>query len=233
LTDSAISSATAIATYGTMAAALATAIATFFLWRVTRVLATETKRMADSSAQPQVVASLFPNQWSTVHLDYIVENTGNATAFDIIVEFDPPLEINRDDPPDRPKPLETISVLKPGQKISSWIGMIAPYLDNSYRVTIKWRRSPSSSELESLSYTLNMNEMRGITHLGARNPTVQIADQIKKIREDWQRVARGNQKIGADVFSYEDRERERERLEELFAEQRSKSEGSEKDNDSS
>lgn len=45
-------------------AALLTAVATFFLWRVTRLLADETKRMVDASVQPHVVVTLEPNSWA-------------------------------------------------------------------------------------------------------------------------------------------------------------------------
>ncbi|WP_053059075.1 hypothetical protein [Croceicoccus naphthovorans] len=102
------------AVFGTLFGTLATALATFALWRVTRVLAVETKRMADAAMQPQVVATIVPNPWSTIHLDITVENTGNATAFDIEVGFDPPLS-NGEAREGKSLPLQRISVLKPGQ----------------------------------------------------------------------------------------------------------------------
>jgi hypothetical protein len=36
--------------------------------------------MADAAARPQIVANLVPNQWSVIHFDIIVKNTGNACA---------------------------------------------------------------------------------------------------------------------------------------------------------
>ena len=59
-------------------AALLTAVATFFLWRVTRLLADETKRMVDASVQPHVVVTLEPNSWAAFYFDINIANTGNA-----------------------------------------------------------------------------------------------------------------------------------------------------------
>ncbi len=71
---------------------IATAVATFFLWRVTLVLARETARMAEASAQPHVVVTLRPNRWSPRHFDLLIDNTGNATAYDVKVSFNPSLQ---------------------------------------------------------------------------------------------------------------------------------------------
>jgi hypothetical protein len=70
---------------------LVTAIATVALWRATNVLAVETRRMASATSQPQVIVSIEENRWSMTHADMRVANTGNATTFDIKIEFDPPL----------------------------------------------------------------------------------------------------------------------------------------------
>ncbi|EPQ9047731.1 MULTISPECIES: hypothetical protein [unclassified Cronobacter] len=72
-------------------AALLIAVATFFLWRLTRLLADETKKMVDGSVQPHVVVTLEPNSWAAFYFDINIANTGNAPAYDIEVEFNPPL----------------------------------------------------------------------------------------------------------------------------------------------
>lgn len=188
----------------TVVAALVTAVATVFLWRVTRVLAVETKRMADASAQPQVVVSIEPNQWTTMYADIIVANTGNAAAFDIVVNFDPPVE--RDETQaERPFPLERVSLLRPGQQITSFLSSFEPVINRAYTVTVSWKRDPQGNERESLSYQLDMSEFDGRGHLGAVNALNQIADEVKKMREDWRPVAQGSRKLSADVFSSGDR----------------------------
>ena len=84
-------------------------------------LAIATNRLAEATAQPHVVATIETNQWAWSHVDLRVNNTGNATAYDISISFDPPLKIeeirNSED-----VPLRKISVLRPGHGLSSHLG---------------------------------------------------------------------------------------------------------------
>ncbi|MEF9793102.1 hypothetical protein [Escherichia coli] len=92
-------------------AALLTAVATFFLWRVTRLLADETKRMVDASVQPHVVVTLEPNSWAAFYFDINIANTGNAPAYDIEIGFNPPL-VNAEHRKNIGIPFSKVSVLK-------------------------------------------------------------------------------------------------------------------------
>ncbi len=192
----------------TFAGAAVTAVATVLLWRVTGILAAETRRMANLSSQPHVVATIEPNRWSLIHADLKLENTGNATAYDIQVEFDPPLE-NGEARSNHGTPLKTLSVLKPGHGIASYITEFAPILDKSYAVTVSWKRSLKDKKRESHSYTLDMSVFKEITQLGASEPLIQIAEVLKKLREDWQWVPRGSRKLNIDVYTAGDRLHER------------------------
>ncbi|KQP48162.1 hypothetical protein ASF31_02140 [Brevundimonas sp. Leaf280] len=174
------------------------------LWLVTRTLAIETKRMAEASAQPQVVVSIEPNQWAINYADIVVANTGNATAFDVLVKFDPEIPRERDTP-ERPTPLQTVSLLRPGQKLVNFLSSFEPIIDISYTVTVSWKRQPTDPKRETLTYPLNLKEMDGRGSLGAADPMTQIATEVKNIREDWRGVAGGNKKIQADVFTAMDR----------------------------
>ena len=187
------------------------------------LLAKETKRMADLSARPQIVASIIPNQWSTIHLDVQVENTGNASAFEIEISFDPPLE-NGEAREDRVIPFEQISVLKPGQVLQSYLSGVGDYLKQKFTVTASWKLHPDATERENLVYTLNMSDYQGISYLGSRDPVVQIAEQIKKLRDDWRYVASGSRKIKTDVHTSDDRRREQEALEKQYQRNKDKSE---------
>lgn len=110
---------------GGMLATVVTAVATIFLWRVTKLLAKETTRMVEASDQPHVVATLSPNRWSLRHFDLLVDNTGNATAYDIQVCFDPPLENGEARKEDAKIPFESVSVLKPGEGLRSYLADIS------------------------------------------------------------------------------------------------------------
>jgi hypothetical protein len=183
---------------------LITAIATIFLWRVTRILAVETKRMADASARPHVVATIEPNPWSLLHADLRVENTGNATAYDIQVSFDPPLE-NGGVRRKQDIPLQRISVLKPAQQLASYLSEFPPLLNTTYTVTVSWTRGAGDTKREMHSYGLDMGVYKDISQLGAADPLTHMAEQLKKIREDWKGVASGSQHLGVDVFTSGDR----------------------------
>jgi cell division inhibitor SulA len=182
-----------------------TAVATIFLWRVTKTLAIETKRMAETSSQPQIVATLEPNQWSMMHADLVIANTGNATAFDIRLTFDPPLQNGEAREGQPGIPFQKVSLLKPGHSASSYLSEFGPLLGNNYTVTITWLRDPGKTERETSSYALDMRDTDGITRLGAASPLIQIAEQIKKMREDWKSVAGGTRKVSVDLFSSGDR----------------------------
>lgn len=196
-----------IVTFISAIAALLTAIATFFLWRVTRLLAVETKRMVDASAQPHVVVTLDPNPWAAFYFDINIANSGNAPAYNIEVTFDPPL-VNAEHRQEQNVPFSRVSVLKNGQSLNSSLCKYEQIKDQVYSVTVSWSKKPNNSEKEVHTYNYNMKSFEGISYLGARNPMTQIAEQIKKIREDWRPISQGNKKIKSDIFSQNDRDEE-------------------------
>ncbi|MGN2388186.1 hypothetical protein ACTACB_17620 [Pseudomonas syringae] len=181
---------------------LVTAIATIFLWRVTKVLAIETTRMAEASAQPHVVATLAPNRWTLNHFDLHIDNTGNATAYEICTSFDPPLE-NGEERTAREIPFQRVSVLKPGQGLTSYLSEYSSLKGKKFQVTISWR-NPLKPDRETHTYSLDMADNDGVSRLGD-DPMVQLASQIKKLQEGWAPIARGSKKVKTDVFTTEDR----------------------------
>lgn len=203
--DTGSSLLSSIISIGGLLGTVVTAIATIFLWRVTQILAKETKRMADASAQPHVVATLTPNKWSMRHFDLHIDNTGNATAYDITVAFDPPLENGDGRTRLENVPLQNVSVLKPGQGLSSYLAEYTLLEGNVYRVSISWKRNAADLDRQSNAYTINMADGHNVTRLGEEDPLILIANSVKKIREDWEQVARGNKRTKVDAFSSLDR----------------------------
>lgn len=187
---------------------LVTAIATFFLWRVTKLLAIETKRMAEASSQPHVVAVLSPNHWSVRHFDLNVENTGNAAAYDIRLNFTPPLENGQDRTHKTSVPLQEISILKPGSSIHSFLTDYESIQGLSFDVEISWRNAGKDNIREINSYTLRMSDHEGISYLG-QEPLIKISRDIEKLEKNWSRVLKGNKRVNLDVFTSLDRLREK------------------------
>lgn len=191
---------------GGLVGTLATAVATIFLWKVTQVLARETTRMVEASSQPHVVATLEPNRWSMRHFDLNVDNTGNGTAYDISVDFDPPLG-NGEGRQNKDTPLKRISVLKPGQGVSSYLSDYGPLDGKTYKVTIGWRRSAEAGREEN-TYTLRMSDVEGISVLGG-DPVVKIAEHLKKLQEDVAHIYSSGKRIQVDAFLTNDRVHEK------------------------
>lgn len=199
------------ATLATVIGTAVTAVATVLLWRVTRTLAVETTRMADLSGQPQVVAALRLNRWTMMYADLIVTNSGNATAFAIEVVFDPPLEHDEETSTnEREIPFQNVSLLRPGESLSSDIGKSYPLLERNYTVTTSWLRNPADTVRQTLTYSLSMADYKGFAQLGGPDPLVNIANEIKHIREDWRSVSQGQRHIKTDNYSSADRALERE-----------------------
>lgn len=208
--------------------AVITAVATIALWRVTAVLAQETSRLADSAGQPQIVATLRVNRWTMLYADLVVTNSGNASAFSIKIEFSPPLIIEQEDGRKfRDVPFQSITVMRPGESFSSDVGKAFPMLEKEYIVTTSWLRDPKSTTREYLSYSLSFGDFKDVRQLGATDPLVQIADEVKHIREDWRQVASGNRNIRTDVFTSLDRIRSRREHERSWRRQQREAEAAE------
>lgn len=192
----------------TIVAALVTAGATIALWRVTKVLADETRRMAAATAQPQIVASIESNDWSFIHADLRVANTGNSTAFDVEINFEPKLVISSESGvrSTANNPLSSISVLKPGQEFASWIGRMCDQLDQVYTVMASWRSTPTGDR-ETYKYRLDMRMYKQMGRLGSGDPLIQVANSLKSIKEDVHRVIRSD-KFRVDSFDQSDRDRD-------------------------
>lgn len=192
-----------VQTWSMIITAAATIALGFFTW----VLARETRRLSRATAQAHIVATLEPNVWAINHMDLIVTNTGNATAHDVGVEFSPELE-NYNNANSRERPLRHVSLLKPGQSTTSYVGEHTLYSDKTYQVTTSWKHRPTDRRLQSLSYELSMRDYEGFGSLGARSPLIQIAEQLKHLREDWQWVPRGSHRINTNTYTSQDRANE-------------------------
>lgn len=206
-----------------LASIVVTAVATAILGYATWVLARETRVLSRATSQAHVTVTLEPNSWAINHVDIIVANSGNAVAYDIAAKFEPPLPEGPEGSGHRKAmgtPFGHISVLRPAQSMQSNLCEFALVSKRTYQVTVTWRHHPKAKRREELSYELSMMDYHDVSYLGARSPFTQMAEQIKKLREDWQNVARGSKRIKADVYSEGDREAEQKERDHLYREMR-------------
>jgi len=200
-----------------------TAFATLALAILTFVLVIATFRMAAAMARPHVVATIESNQWGISHMDLVLENSGNAPAYDISVKITPAIE-RSGSKGGVPLPFSKISLMRPGQTLVSFVAEFAAVKDKTYRIEIEWKKHPRSRKVEALSYDLDMRAFDGVSHLGTHSPMIQLAEQIKHMREDWRAVAQGSRRTKVDVFDQDDRDKERRSREEQLAERRRQAE---------
>ncbi|HEX8902086.1 hypothetical protein [Vitreimonas sp.] len=206
-----------------VATAAATAIATIGLVVFTWML-------AERTSQPHVVATLEANQWSMIHIDLILANTGNAVAYDVQLVFEPPLASEELERRKRATPLAELALLKPGQSFASFVGEYQSFKGVEYQIKIMWRRAPGRGRVETNEYKFRIDQFADVTQLGEARPDVQIAKEIKKIREEWGRVASGFKKLEVNIHSSQDRDADRRKRDEFYREKREASSASEKTN---
>jgi len=165
-----------------LVAAFVTAIATFALWRVTRVLAVETKTLAAMTSRPFVVCSLESSPASAIALNLTLRNTGNATAFDVKLQLSPALEKPDGSPPDDETMTKwEISLLPPGQILTTQ-GVLGPTVhDKVFSATVSWASLPGASVRESLSYKFEPKD--GFRGGFASKGVHHVAEELEKLRK--------------------------------------------------
>lgn len=180
-----------------------TAVATIVLVFVTIILARETKRLSDATSQPSVVVTLEPSPWSIIHTNLVLQNTGTGTAYDIEAKFDPPLKTLVE------MPFRSLSVLKPGSIFPVFLRGFEKLDEQVISVEVSWLRSPKSKNREVHSYVLNLRmDYDNWGQLGGAPPDIQIAREMKKLREDVGRLVSGYRRLQVDVHDSGDRQRE-------------------------
>lgn len=188
----------------TGAATIVTAFATGVLAWVTWLLWKATNRMAAATSDPFVVATLEPNRWSFIHLDLVVENTGNGPAFDVKVAFTPPLTRERDGGGPVPA-LDRVAVLRPRQVLRDYLSKGGDFLEKSYRVSVSWKTSPTSKVRVANDYELDIKHYDRFIQLGGNDPLFQLAQEMKKLREAVEPVMGGQRKAKLDIYTEADR----------------------------
>lgn len=186
-----------------------TAFSTVVLCALTGVLARETRALARVSSRGNVVVTFDPNQWALSHFDLVMHNTGTSAAYDIKLLVEPPVKLAevKVDKGHR-LPFSAVSVLRPGQILSSYLAPIENMRDKRFRIILSWSDSPSDSKRVQREYDLDMKTFSDVTLLGDATPEVAIARSFKELGNDWRPILRGTKRLRVDSFDAADRERE-------------------------
>lgn len=190
-----------------------TAFASVALVGATYALMRATGRLADVSSQPMVVATLEPSIWDMSLIELVIANTGNASAFNIKISFTPDLTKEGEH---GNYVVNEISLLRPDQSIKSFLSEANAFLNREFHVEASWQKHPESSQRDAIAYSLDMRNYANQRRLGAVTPEVQIAQQLKRLREDWKNIAHGKRRVGVDSHSAADRQKEDEDRQAMF-----------------
>lgn len=162
-------------------AAFVTALATLALWRATKVLAIETSALAKMTAHPFVVCYLRSGETNPQAMNLTLENTGNATAFDIKLRIMPALPgPNSRGVVEKDETLFEASLLPPGRDLRIQAVMSTEAYGQQFSVEVSWAQRPAGSTRESLSY---MFEPKDGFRAGWRTKGLhEIAEELEKVR---------------------------------------------------
>lgn len=154
-----IADSSILLTSAQLIAAFVTAGATIALFMITRVLAAETKTLAKMTSQPFVTCSLQSSVADSLMFDLIIENTGNAVAFDIKVTIDPALPAyNGAQSSENKETVINISILPPGFKLPKNGVQSKHVLDAKFSARIEWKLRPDAVKTETLQYTFTADD---------------------------------------------------------------------------
>lgn len=160
-----------------------TAVATYALWRATRVLAIETAVLANMTAQPFVVCWLRSSSAGANTMNLTLRNTGNATAFDVKLRVSPALpEPNAVSKATSDESTFDASLLPPGESLPVWPVLSNELQGAEYSAEVSWSRTPGAAERQELRYRFSAKDgfHAGWTVKG----THQIAQEIEKLRKE-------------------------------------------------
>lgn len=163
-------------------AALVTAIATIALWYVTRILAVETKVLSSMTSRPFVIFTIESSLADSTAMDAIVSNTGNAPAFDIVVNVSPPLPGPTGQRTEEETETElNVSILAPGRAIPNRGVMSTDVYNQRFSIHVSWSSLPGSKQRESTSYSIEAKDgFKGGWRVKGQH---QIAEELEKIRK--------------------------------------------------
>lgn len=168
--------------FAQLVAAFVTAVATIALWRVTRVLAVETKTLAASSSRAFVVSSFESSGADPTALNITLRNTGNATAFDVKLNISPALpRYDGQKSEEETQTVFEISLLPPGVVLPFQGVMSRDVPDGFFEIQVSWSQMPGDKNRQQIAYKTEPKDgFRGGWNTKGLH---QVAQEIEKLRK--------------------------------------------------
>lgn len=170
-----------------------TAWATYELVKATKLLARRTDEMSQAMSRPHMVLSLTPHKTSVSTVEAILSNTGNATAYDVVVHCVP---VYIDGRPCRYIiPFQTLSVFRPTDELRSCIYSIDDISgkkrlnisdfdelrDCRFNIKLSWKSTPTSTVSVVHEYELSVLDFGDIASKVEQDPLIEMMKSIQSI----------------------------------------------------
>lgn len=201
---------------------VATAVYAVLTWK----LVSETRLMREVQTEPKLAVTLRSID-EAIHIVRLhFRNIGNGPA--VGVKFSPRVEVGAEvsaallDEFTKPNFFRTgLSYFGPGQERLSMYTQLHENHDAKLSTVLAFDVEYESLTGKKYKDTLvvDLSEYKGTHQLGKPH-LYAIAQSLEKLHKDFERLAGGSRRLKADVYSEEDRARERAEHEEWVAEQR-------------
>lgn len=190
-----------------------------YAWLTAR-LVSETRRLREAETEPRIEVFYRPrDEWISL-IDIVVKNIGSGPAYDLSFRW----TANTDSKGGASlterlaaiKGLNTgMAFLGPGQEFCSFWTSMTEHFDEKLetQITISSRYRSPSGRVNEQQHIVDLSELKGVERIG-EPPLLKIAKNFEKLQSDLHRVATGFQKLQVDVFTQNDRERERKEWQE-------------------
>ena len=190
---------------------IVTAGATVFLWRATKLLSDKTNDMAEAMSRAHVVITILPDPRRVRHVQMVIDNTGNATAYDIKAEIKPIFTDNRSDK--FSFPFQTLSLLRPGDELRGFVLEGHKLEDCTLNITISWALEPGSLKRVSQAYSLEASDFKYLT-TPKDDPLAGVVEALNGVRNMFNQTPSriSKKRFQFDIFTHADRQRERKEL---------------------
>ena len=173
-------------------------ITTVVLVGITGYYAYLTRRLLKANDTPEIAISLRPHEGYIHCVMLCIENIGTGTARDI--QFRTDLSFK----PDGEKSLKELGFLKngidylgPGQKIEHFLVSVADRFDElkkmPLQISVTYTDSVKLKRKYERTFYLDFGEAEGYSRIGTP-PLFEIAEAIKKLQKDLNRIATGARK---------------------------------------
>lgn len=166
-----------------------TAVATVLLWKVTKVLATETRKLASMKPRPFVVGTFSSSSASSAALNFSLLNTGDATAFDVVLSVSPSIrEPNGAEPKEGSADRIYVNILAPRREVVTKVAFATEIPTQVYKVSVSWLEKPKGTDRQMISYETQASD--GFGAAWGENGLHQIHKEVEGIRLSAQKIAK-------------------------------------------